>query len=130
MLTRRKAFTAVELLIVIGILVLLAGLVVWGLKSSSEMGAKNSTNTTLANLSSMLEELNRKNKLAGFENPPPGPPVPPESPIYPRDLTTKPPTGGIEPPGRVSNESSSIDRTSSEAVLRTVVVIRRLNSIP
>src|SRR2546430_16031451 len=86
MLTRRKPFPAIELLLVIGVLVILIAIVAWGLKGAGNAGSGNATRTTLANLTNMSEELNRKNKLAGFEGPPTGDPL---NPIY------QIPAGGI-----------------------------------
>jgi type II secretory pathway pseudopilin PulG len=120
MLTRRKAFTTIEILLVVGVLVILIGLVVWGLKGAGSSAAGNSTRTTLQNLTNMLEELNRKNKLAGFEGPPA------ENPIYPI-----PPSGigGEVAPGLVTGDSKNFDRFGP-AVHHTADVMRRLSSIP
>src|SRR5687768_15130892 len=91
---RRKAFTVIELLIVIGILALLAGVVVWGLSAASRGNAAKATRATLQNLVSMQEELNRKNKLAGFEL------------IYPTTPPSLLPASEIAP-GLVSDESKN-----------------------
>jgi prepilin-type N-terminal cleavage/methylation domain-containing protein len=113
---RRKAFTVIELLIVIGILALLAGVVVWGLKSASTSNAGKATRSTLQNLVSMQEELNRKNKLAGFEL------------IYPTSPPSTLPAPEIAP-GVVNDDSKTTDRFGP-AVGRTSTVITRLAAIP
>ena len=98
-------------------------LVVWGLKGASSSAAANATHTTLQNLTNMSEELNRKNKLAGFEGPPTANPT---SPIYPI------PAGGIGgevAPTLVTSDSRNSDRLGP-AVQRTAEVMRRLSSIP
>jgi len=117
MLTTRKAFTAIELLLVIGVLVILIAIVAWGLKGAGNAGSGKATQTTLANLTSMSEELNRKNKLAGFEGPPT------ENPIYPN------PPGGVLAPGLVTADSKNSDRFT-DTVRLTAEVMRRLQSIP
>jgi type II secretory pathway pseudopilin PulG len=113
---RRKAFTVIELLLVIGVLIILAGVVVWGLSAASSSNAAKSTRTTLQNLQSMSEELNRKSRLAGFEV------------IY--TFVPPPPVPGAEvAPSLVSADSPSTDRFGP-SVGRTSVVITRLASIP
>ncbi|HEV8293391.1 MAG TPA: hypothetical protein VGP94_15750 [Tepidisphaeraceae bacterium] len=120
MLTRRKAFTTIEILLVVGVLVILIGIVVWGLKGAGSSAAGNSTRTTLQNLTGMSEELNRKTKLAGFEN------------IYTAPLPTPPPvfpTGPETAPNLVTSDSKNTDRFGA-AVRRTGIVMNRLASIP
>src|SRR5438045_3833181 len=99
MLMRRKAFTAIELLLVIGVLVILIGITVWGLKGAGNVGAGKATQTTLANLTNMSEELNRKTKLAGFEGPPT---ADPRNPIYP--FAPPPILGGEYAPAVVTSD--------------------------
>ena len=124
MLMRRKAFTLIELLLVIGVLIILIGIAVWALKGAVGSGAGNATKTTLANLTNMSEELNRKNKLAGFEGPPTGDPL---NPIYP--FQPPPVFGGEIAPALVTSDSKNTDRFGP-AVRNTAEVMRRLSSIP
>ncbi len=121
MLMRRKAFTLIELLLVIGVLIILIGIAVWALKGAVGSGAGNATKTTLENLTNMSEELNRKNKLAGFEGPPS------ENPIYP--FQPPPVFGGEIAPALVTSDSKNTDRFGP-AVRNTAEVMRRLSSIP
>jgi type II secretory pathway pseudopilin PulG len=125
MLIRRKAFTVIELLLVVAVLVILIGIVVWGLKAAGGSASANATRTTLQNLTSMSEELNRKNKLAGFENPVP-PPPPPLGTLYPVPSLNG---GGETAPGLVTADSKNFDRLGA-AVQRTAEVMRRLTAIP
>jgi len=118
MLTRRKAFTAIELLLVIGVLVILIAIVAWGLKGAGNAGSGNATRTTLANLTNMSEELNRKNKFAGFDLIYPPPPAPPVLPM-----------GAETAPGLVTADSKNSDRLGP-AVQRTAEVMGRITSIP
>ncbi len=120
MLTRRKAFTVIELMLVVGVLVILIGLVAWGLKGAGNSASGNATRTTLQNLTNLSEELNRKNKLAGFESDlVPSPP----GTLYPN------PPGGEKAPGLVTSDSKNFDRLG-QAVQRTAEVMRRIQSIP
>src|SRR6185503_3151682 len=121
MLTRRKAFTIIELLLVIGVLVILIGIVVWGLKGAGNVGADKGTRTTLQNLASMSEELNRKTKLAGIEG------VAADNPVY--ILPPPPAMGGETAPGLVTSDSKNFDRLGP-AVQRTAMVMARISSIP
>ena len=123
MLTRRKAFTIIELMLVVGVLVILIGLVAWGLKGAGNTASDKATRITLQNLTNMSEELNRKNKLTGFE----GPQTPdPLNPIYPIPPNSQ---GGETAPGLVTSDSKNFDRLGA-AVHRTAEVMRRLQSIP
>jgi type II secretory pathway pseudopilin PulG len=121
MLMRRKAFTLIELLLVIGVLIILIGITVWALKGAGSSASGNATKTTLENLTNMSEELNRKNKLAGFDiiYPPP-PPSPPAPPLL---------VGAEVAPGLVTSDSKGTDRFGP-AVQRTAEVMGRLTSIP
>ncbi|HEV8604225.1 MAG TPA: hypothetical protein VGQ99_02590 [Tepidisphaeraceae bacterium] len=120
---RRKAFTAIELLLVVAVLVILIGIVVWGLKAAGSSASANATRTTLQNLTNMSEELNRKNKLAGFE----GPPIPPPGgPLYPIPTNG---VGGEIAPALVTADSPNTDRFS-DPIQRTAEVMRRLTAIP
>ena len=121
MLMRRKAFTLIEILLVIGVLIILIGITVWALKGAGSSASGNATKTTLENLTNMSEELNRKNKLAGFEGPPA------ENPIYP--IQPPPIFGGEAAPGLVTADSKNTDRFGP-AVRNTSEVMRRLISIP
>ena len=121
MLTRRKAFTILEILLVIGVLVILIGMVVWGLKGAGSSAAGNATRTTLQNLTNLSEELNRKNKLAGFEG------QPGDNPIYP--ILPPPLLGGVTAAANVTDVSKNNDRFG-DAVQRTAEVMRRVESIP
>jgi hypothetical protein len=69
----------------------------------------------------MSEELNRKNKLAGFEG------QPAENPINP--FAPPPIFGGEFAPAVVTSDSKNMDRLGP-AVQRTADVMRRLSSIP
>jgi prepilin-type N-terminal cleavage/methylation domain-containing protein len=62
----RKAFTLIELLIVILILAVLAGLVIIGLGVLSKPNQEKVTKQTLQNLRSTLDELRNKTNLANF----------------------------------------------------------------
>jgi type II secretory pathway pseudopilin PulG len=121
MLKSRKAFTTIEILLVVGVLVILIGMVVWGLKGAGGSASTNSTRTTLQNLTNMSEELNRKSKLVGFEGPPA------DMPIYP--ILPPPAFGGETAPGDVTDVSKNNERRGA-AVIRTAEVMRRLQSIP
>jgi type II secretory pathway pseudopilin PulG len=124
MLTKRKAFTVIELMLVIGVLVILIAIVVWGLKGAAGTGADKATRTTLQNLTSMSEELYRKNKLAGFEGPVA------DKPIYPiPGPGPSLPMGGELAPRDVTDATQNNDRRG-DAVARTGEVIRRLSSLP
>jgi prepilin-type N-terminal cleavage/methylation domain-containing protein len=59
----RKAFTLIELIVVILILGVLAGLITYGLARISTNQREKSTRTTLANLESMLQELKSANQM-------------------------------------------------------------------
>jgi len=118
MLTRRKAFTLIELLLVIGVLVILIGIVVWGLKGGGTAVAAKATRTTLQNVTNMSEELNRKNKMEGLNS------------IYPTKPPDVPPVPGPETaPGNVTSDTKNQDRLGS-AVYRTAQFMRYLSSIP
>jgi len=115
MLTRRKAFTTIEILLVVGVLIILIGIVVWGLKGASTGAGVNATRATLQNLSNMSEEFNRKTKLSVFEGTIYAPPAVP---------------GPFEvAPGVVTADSKNTDRLSP-AIERTSEVVNRLMSIP
>src|SRR4051812_32176848 len=119
MLTRRKAFTIIELLLVIGVLVILIGIVVWGLKGAIGAGGDKATRATMQNLTSMSEELNRKTRLAGIEG------SLTQGAVY--DITNTP--GGETAPGLVTSDSKNFDRLGP-AVQRTAMVMARISSIP
>src|SRR5688572_6663362 len=112
---RRKAFTVIELLLVIGVLVILAGVVVWGLMGAAGSNATKATRTTLQNLQSMSEELNRKDRLASL------------SAIY--TVPPLPPPGAEIAPSLVTAENQDSDRLR-DPTNRTSNVITRLSAIP
>jgi type II secretory pathway pseudopilin PulG len=115
MLTRRKAFTTIEILLVVGVLIILIGIVVWGLKGAAGGAGVNATRATLQNLSNISEEFNRKTKLSVFEGTIYAPPAVP---------------GPFEiAPGLVTADSKNADRLSP-AIERTSEVMNRLMSIP
>jgi len=119
MLTRRKAFTLIELLLVIGVLMILIGIVVWGLKGGGTAVAAKATHTTLQNLTNMSEELNRKNKMEGLDSIY-GPPIPPAVP---------PAVAPETAPGNVTSDTRNQDRLG-QAVYHTAQFMRYLGSIP
>jgi prepilin-type N-terminal cleavage/methylation domain-containing protein len=61
---RRRAFTMIELLVAIGIIAILAGLLVLGIRSLLDSGKSESTKVTLQSLQSMLAEFDAKTRLA------------------------------------------------------------------
>src|SRR5256885_16616251 len=105
----------------VGVLVILIGIVVRGLKGAGGSAAVNATRATLQNLTNMSEELNRKNKLAGFEG------MPADSPIYP--FAPQPILGGEFAPRDVTDTSKNNDRRG-DAVAKTGEVLRRLATLP
>jgi hypothetical protein len=111
-------------MLVVGVLVILIGLVAWGLKGAGNSASGNATRTTLQNLTNLSEELNRKNKLAGFEGPQTPDPLNPIYPIIPPNSQ-----GGEKAPGLVTADSKNFDRLG-QAVQRTAEVMRRIQSIP
>ncbi len=62
-MVRRKGFTMVELLVVIGVLTLLAALAVFGMRSMAGQGLSNQTRVALANCQSILSEYDAKTGL-------------------------------------------------------------------
>jgi type II secretory pathway pseudopilin PulG len=118
MVLKRKAFTLIELLLVIGVLIILIGIVVWGLKGAGGTVGMNATRTTLQNLTNMSEELNRKNKMEGLEQIyPPAPPLPPTA------------VGFETAPGNVTSDTKNQDRLGP-ATYRTAQLVKYMTSIP
>lgn len=63
-IVHRYAFTLIELLIAIGIIVLLAGMVILGMRSVMGQSKTNATRITLQTLQSMLAEYEAKTRLS------------------------------------------------------------------
>jgi prepilin-type N-terminal cleavage/methylation domain-containing protein len=67
---RRRAFTMVELMIVMGVILVLIGMLLYGLKSFSNGSKTRETKATLEIASGMLTELDAKVKLGASNCPP------------------------------------------------------------
>jgi prepilin-type N-terminal cleavage/methylation domain-containing protein len=122
--TSRKAFSLVELLIVILILGVLAGLVIIGLNVLGRPAKEKETRQTLHNLRNTLDELRNKTNLVNF--------YPPNDANWPRPLPA--PLGSMLETGRkldpVSKKATDWNPDQVLAICNTRVLMHKIRQVP
>jgi prepilin-type N-terminal cleavage/methylation domain-containing protein len=142
----RHGFTLIELLTVIGIIVILVGLIAFGITKVINITKVKSTHVELQNLRSMLSEfetvskgLTRQSYMyhGGTRYPASGMPTPAGMDIWrdgdPSDGAASPtnPEGDpLQSPGDVKLGSGETNRYNSDAVLNTQAVMGLMKSAP
>jgi type II secretory pathway pseudopilin PulG len=123
---QRKAFTTLELLIAIGIIIVLAGMLLLGLKAMVGSTTGNSAQIGLQNARAMMAELETRDSLTNQLGPIYGAPVVPFNTVTinaPEFVTTDAYEGSIANP-------QNNGRFLSEAVASTQRVMAKLRSMP
>jgi type II secretory pathway pseudopilin PulG len=135
---RHNAFTTIELLVAISILVILAGMVFVGFKVVGTGGKTRSTKAALESARAMLGEIDATGGMASIKE------------IYQKSYTTTFLQSAITvpahpnsypgasaapdpipaPTGNVSEDANNVQRYTSEAVVRTQAVMGRLIGSP
>jgi len=136
---RRRAFTMIELLVVIGIIMILIGLFFAGAKLVTAQAKERDTKTMLETCKTMFENYRQATKLS---RPPPAGPVA-SSPSSSLNVSTTNASGTITntqfwsageeaAPGALSSDPSAYTNPSNlpEAVANTAYVMYALESIP
>lgn len=105
---RRKGFTLIEILVVMGILMLLAGITVIGFRQLAIGSKRTATESMMVQCRSFLTEYETKNRLVGI------------------------PTVAVAAPGSVEDVDGGTagDRYNSVAVTSTSALMGRLQGIP
>jgi prepilin-type N-terminal cleavage/methylation domain-containing protein len=142
----RRGFTLIEVLVVIGIILVLVGMLVWGFRHVNATAAHKETVVELHVLKGMLADYESHNGLAGIEstdaqvaNPPASQP-PAKFPVYSdvnapatpavvqlADLRYPPPNGASDMSDRSANQ---IARYTSASVGNTRDIVSILARIP
>lgn len=136
---RRPAFTTIELLVAISILVILAGMVFVGFKTIGGGGKTRSTKAALESARAMTAEVDASGGLASLKTIYQAPPLP-ITPAYlyafpplPSPPGANTPTPIPAPMGNISEESysgTSTNRYTADAVVRTQLIMKRLLAAP
>lgn len=133
----RKAFTLIEMLVVIAIIAILGGIALYALRGAGNSAKIQATRITLENAKSILAEYELQTKFAvppqgWWQSDLPLPPgtwrIPPVAEDFWHSVS---PTAGIQPtPSPILVTTGENDRTNSLAVQNTVMAMQAIATIP